>query len=514
MANYFLSVSQRYKEKTSPELYRRREVVCSYLGHDYLIGEYTDTETYKLVQRELEQEGIEINESIYKLDKKFLRTIYLWVLNTPKPDIFNPDLLPKHGLSGARCLLDDCLVQWQGDTVVRLEPPVEQNPFQNDIVEVKKEQEKTSTVLEPKDEVKLLQNIEPVKSVTNTVHSENKVVSGTPPQKAVLVKKQDIPSKYPNLGKPSSVVVGQNNTPNTVIRKLHPPAPKHTFFGEALRQATQSPVVVTKPKSSSEVLGGNSLTSNTASDKVESQPSISTEFSFDAGLRKLISAFQSETARLAKEFKQIQSDAEHFKTERDEALELFRLSELEKSKTLPQSPETLGYISLLEHEVANLEQEIRLLKEQLDSKDRLEIEKLAKQYPQFPALFSVAQELKLLTSDKHGKYRELVNKLPKNYRWGSSTGDVLYRRPFLKDLVNFEKKEQDNVVNQIVLLTTQGPEIPSLNTTKYLAQLPHSPTGCLVSRAGELRFSWKRNENLVLYGVFRVSDTRLKNQES
>ncbi len=372
MAVYFLEKSPTYKQQTSPEIYRRREVVAQFMQDNYKVRKFADEETLQQVVAKLSEDKIEITKSTYQADKVLLRTAYLWLVATNETEkerlagVNSPS-----AVVGLNCLRKDGILSW------------EQLGYGSPKEEADAEEEEVVTV--------------PV----------------TPPR----LKLADFQA-------------GQN-----VL-------------------ATFSELV--------------------------------------SGLEDML----AENEALKCEVTRLTVEAEPLKN---------------------RAADDQRYIELVESELTTFENKVRELREAVrkaqSSAHADTLETIAEQHPEIPQLTIIVQKLREVRG-RQDKTAELIVRLPTSFTWLNDKGVIEYRDQFLKALEGLRVEEQEQVVGQLVMLATQGPEYASLHTRKTAIRLPYSPPDCLVSRgADDLRFSWKKNGHITVYWLFRKGDSRVRYSE-
>lgn len=79
MARYFLANSPTYKAQTTPEIYRRREVVAEVLKDNYKARRNQDDQLYQRAALKLAGESIELSPASFNADKALLRAAYSYL---------------------------------------------------------------------------------------------------------------------------------------------------------------------------------------------------------------------------------------------------------------------------------------------------------------------------------------------------------------------------------------------------------------------------------------------------
>jgi hypothetical protein len=188
----------------------------------------------------------------------------------------------------------------------------------------------------------------------------------------------------------------------------------------------------------------------------------------------------------------------------------------EEHQTLQRRAETAeAYNALQEEELERLERALVATKEALRKADTATLEEIAVRYADIPKFFEVISDMKQYKSKREQRIEKLLTQLPKTFSWLNDSGVIHYHQHFLDALIGLEKTEQERVMQQLLLFSTQGAEHASLHTRKPEMRLLNSPVGCLVSRAaGELRFTWKKNGTITVFWLFRKGDSRVGYSES
>ncbi len=130
------------------------------------------------------------------------------------------------------------------------------------------------------------------------------------------------------------------------------------------------------------------------------------------------------------------------------------------------------------------------------------IEELAASMPSHPKLFTAIQEI---------KREELPELTPKTPLPGKvSIYNMRYDHPFVDTYERLASNEKELMKKSIHLLANNGSHYPSLCTKKLDLEVPGTPRGAYVSRAGDLRFTWeKKGMNIEYFNLFRRGDAPL-----
>lgn len=172
------------------------------------------------------------------------------------------------------------------------------------------------------------------------------------------------------------------------------------------------------------------------------------------------------------------------------------------------------YIRFVESENAALEERVRAAKEGMRHLHSASLGEIAEQHPEFPELFVIAQKMKQGQSKRQELIERLQGRLPQIFTWANDTGSIKFERHFLRAFAELTQEEQEQVIRQMEAFAQQGPEQASLHTRKSSMRLPYSPQGCMTSRgASDLRFTWKKNDSITIYWLFRKGDTRVRQVE-
>ncbi len=129
------------------------------------------------------------------------------------------------------------------------------------------------------------------------------------------------------------------------------------------------------------------------------------------------------------------------------------------------------------------------------------IEELAASIPSHPKLFTAIQEIK----------REELSAAPKApLPHKVSIYTMRYNDPFVDTYERLASNEKELIKKSIHLLANNGSHYPSLSTKKLDMEVPGTPRGAYVSRAGDLRFTWEKEGHTVRYhNIFRRGDAPL-----
>jgi hypothetical protein len=196
--------------------------------------------------------------------------------------------------------------------------------------------------------------------------------------------------------------------------------------------------------------------------------------------------------------------------EEDELLksENARLSaeNMEISERIKDVEEYNGYA---DGEIARLEEELRLARDNARSMVDAKLEQIAERYPDYPELAEIARKIKNGKGQRQQKLDELIGRLPKSFAWQNDKGAIEYKPTFTKLLGDLASDEQEQLMTQLVALAEHGMDYSSLYTNKIKYRLPHSPLNCFCSRvASDIRFTWTKNGHLTIHWLFRKGDSR------
>lgn len=202
--------------------------------------------------------------------------------------------------------------------------------------------------------------------------------------------------------------------------------------------------------------------------------------------------------------------------EENEHLKQAALQASEEATPLRQQlDDANALIELLEADSVSLEERLAATRESLRRAHSATIEEIAAEHPEIPQLTTIAQQLKSGSGRRQEELKKMLGRLPKEFNWGNDRGGITYQEPFRKALVGLEPSEQEQVIRQLEAFATQGAEYTSLHTRKNEMRLPFSPAGCFTSRgADDLRFTWKKNGDVVIYWLYRKGDSRVRQSEA
>ncbi|HEU0050772.1 MAG TPA: cell division protein ZapB [Patescibacteria group bacterium] len=173
------------------------------------------------------------------------------------------------------------------------------------------------------------------------------------------------------------------------------------------------------------------------------------------------------------------------------------------------------FIQFVEAENTDLEERLRVAKQGIKGLHTARIQDLAEQYPEYPELYRIAQEISMGETRRKKDIETLQAKLPQTFVWTNDQGKISYERRFLDLLFDLMESERNQVIDQLATLSTQGSQYASLHTRKYNLKIPFSPNGCFVSRgADDLRFTWKKNGEIRIFWLYRKGDSRVRQTEA
>lgn len=213
-------------------------------------------------------------------------------------------------------------------------------------------------------------------------------------------------------------------------------------------------------------------------------------------------------------FSQLVEKLEVMLTENEKLkVEIARLSE-ENEQQSHQTEDFETYIQFVENENATLEERLKTIREGMRHLHSASLEEIAEQHPEFPELLTIAQRMKERPNRRQEQINKVLGRLPQTFVWANDSDSIRYEQHFLRSLSELKPNEQEQVIRQLEILAQQGSEQASLHTNKSWTRLPYSPTGCLVSRgADDLRFTWKKNGEIIVYWLYRKGDTRVRQTE-
>ncbi len=129
------------------------------------------------------------------------------------------------------------------------------------------------------------------------------------------------------------------------------------------------------------------------------------------------------------------------------------------------------------------------------------IEELAASMPSHPKLFTAIQEIK----------RDELATVPRSpLPHKVSIYTMRYDHSFVDTYERLASNEKELIKKSIHFLANNGSHYPSLSTKKLDMEIPGTPRGAYVSRAGDLRFTWEKDGHTVQYHtIFRRGDAPL-----
>ncbi len=165
----------------------------------------------------------------------------------------------------------------------------------------------------------------------------------------------------------------------------------------------------------------------------------------------------------------------------------------------------------LEEENRDLHRRLILLEREREEIKVIRLEELAVQFPDFPALFAMAEKIRLESAKR--ERRRALGEIRKLFPLRSD----FYNKPAWYDPQfsflleeKYADQEQELLAKGIELLCDYGADHRSLYVKKAKAGFPGSPEGCWIARAsGVLRFTFTvGQEALCIHSVYRRGDTR------
>lgn len=159
----------------------------------------------------------------------------------------------------------------------------------------------------------------------------------------------------------------------------------------------------------------------------------------------------------------------------------------------------------LRDENKDLRDRVLSLEERLEGVKTTRLAELAREFPQFPELFRVAEKIRLTkaTGEKQATPESLDLPL-KAAGWHGGV-PIVYEKKFLEAVAGFPNGEHSQTVKAIRLLINHGPQHQSLSVKRLKFDLNGAPQGAFVMRGShELRIAFqKTTDKLVVYWVER-----------
>jgi hypothetical protein len=146
--------------------------------------------------------------------------------------------------------------------------------------------------------------------------------------------------------------------------------------------------------------------------------------------------------------------------------------------------------SQLKDELEKLRLRHAALEKTHDAMKQARLAEIATLYPEFPALFKLAEHI-----GEHERKKNGTTEPPPLPQTSPAHQNVpmTYHSHFIAKFDKSTRDEREQVVKALTLLTTQGASHNSLDTEPFIGKLPHVPQGCVVSRGSrELRIVWKK----------------------